>query len=359
MTKLGLCLVLALLLLGCSTPAVQPSHGGSEPPAAGTPTPTQTPTEPPDQPEQRSEPIPRVPELVIRTARLSDLSQQTDLYHFAAGQGRIRLSPDAHYLLYSACDPCDERLLYRPMILDLQTMQAKPASETVQGWRMPRLVPWSNDGFWVEPLVQVSVDGRVETHPELRRALVPEGWTLLAAEVSSDEHWVALAIKPERPSAETVADLVIADRHGDAVKRIERGIPAIEYSRGTDLSISWAPDSSQFVACGMDCWLIDPTHPAKEAWHQFPGRKPPNAVRFSPEGKHVLIPGVGVVRLDGTVVLPLAGDAVWNADGTGVLTSGRVVEYRLDGSRTERGDIGDQVILGWLPDGQIVLLGMQ
>jgi hypothetical protein len=80
-------------------------------------------------------------------------------------------------------------------------------------------------------------------------------------------------------------------------------------------------------------------------------------VQWSPDGKRLLIPGTGIVNLDGTVEVPIAGEATWNPAGTAVVTEGRVSEYRLDGSHVDYGDIGSQVILGWLPDGRIVFLG--
>lgn|GEM_PF-3962374 len=82
--------------------------------------------------------------------------------------------------------------------------------------------------------MHVGKDGRVDTNQDLRRALIPEGWELVAAEVSPDGRWVVAAIEPSGPVLDDAPDLLLATREGDIVQRVERAVPAIHYSKGTD-----------------------------------------------------------------------------------------------------------------------------
>jgi hypothetical protein len=297
-----------------------------------------------------------VPELVVRAAALNHLGEQQEIHRFKAAPGHISLSPDGGYLLYAGCDPCDERRLYTPMIFDVNSGKITAAAEPTQGSSMPRRITWSGQGFWIDPLVHFGIDGRLDANVQLRQALTPQGWDLVAAEVSPDGRLVVAALEQAGASASAV-DLVVASRDGKIISRMPAALPAVRYNRGMAVMFAWSPDSRKLVLCGEHCWLADIGQPEKDAWRQLPDRAVPRDVQWSPDGKHLLIPGMGIVNLDGTVEVPVAGEATWNPAGTAVVTEGRVSEYRLDGSHVDYGDIGSQVILGWLPDGRIVLLG--
>jgi len=70
-------------------------------------------------------------DLGVNAAKLSALGNAEEVYRLPTGMGRIALSPDGRYLLYTTCDLCDRGSPYRPMVLDLQTLEAAEGSDVV------------------------------------------------------------------------------------------------------------------------------------------------------------------------------------------------------------------------------------
>lgn len=222
---------------------------------------------------------------------------------------------------------------------------------------MPRPIGWSGDGFWPEPLVHVSVTGQVDAHQDLRRALTPEGWELVAAEVSPDGRWVVAAVESAEPTVDHAPDLLIATRQGSVVHRFSRAVPTELYSKGTAVFVLWSPNSAQFVVCGSSCSLVSLDRPEPANWQPLPDPTIAHAVSWSPGGERLFIPGAGVVSKDGALLLAVdRPEAVWNPDGTALVTSGTVTELRMDGTRIEHGNLDTGRILGWMPDGRVLLL---
>jgi hypothetical protein len=340
--------VVLVLLAGCSQakPAITYEHLPATeivPPVVVVPS-----SPPPVTPTQR----------VVSAYPLEPGAPVEELLRIPIGQGSEAISPDGRYLFFTQCDPCDERRIYTPAILDRTTGKIATAKESVQGAFMSHLATWSGNGFWIEPLVHVGVDGALDRLTVLRQSILPAGVHLVTAAVSPDGAWVIAAVEPDvRHLESNFVDVVLGPPTGVNPIRFAQAFEANDSQRGSLVQIAWSPDSSQVIICALECRLIDPNHPAKVNWRPLPLFGYRDAPTWSPDGRSLLYQGVGIVGLDGQVKLSIPDlSGMWNRTGSAVISWGPLrEEITLADQHKPYPKLGDDGwFLGWLPDGRAV-----
>lgn len=347
--------VMLVLVIGCSR-TTPPSTSTSP---AGTPTgpvttqSTPTPNQSPDPaPSAAPPPVPEKPASIIWAQGLGSDGPE-ELYRFEGIREFLALSPDGQYLF--SASSADDFGRYTPHVLDRKSGKERIGDSSIL---LRPAVTWSGQGFWIAPLTHVGLDATLSTNEQVGSSLESKGWELVNAEFSPNGAYVAAvlhAVDGGTQQPQTL-DFVLAKPSGEVVHRESKAISATYLKRGYKVDLVWSPDCSLLVVCGVECQMVNPQQPAREAWTRLPDLVSGQPPRWSPDGKNLLYPGYGIVGTDGRLKLAISMmDVAWNATGTAVLILGQeLIVQALDGGRTVQHKATPPRIIGWLPDGRMV-----
>lgn len=205
---------------------------------------------------------------------------------------------------------------------------------------LPAAVAWSGRGFWVNWLVHLNLDLTVDDYPLLRDTLGLARQNLLAASFTPDGRRVAILAISEETKTGPRADLILANSDGTGEQRVSGAVQPWWGKAGYYSYLKLSPDGDRAILlCKVpgDA-LINTSRPARESWKPLFGpfveddspdkqeSGPPGYPVWAPDGAHVWFPGATILTRDGEVVTRLADTspwAVWNRNGTALITGGR------------------------------------
>lgn len=244
-------------------------------------------------------------------------------------------------------------------------------------WQPDSPYPWVNGNQRLAP------DGQIETvtfPPQV------EG-QVFAPAVSADGRWLAALRYPSGSRYPEAADLLLLDRQSGDLRTYPGLVrPRHGLERGPMGYLRWSPDSRHLYVLHVttapanpgrevrsELFLVTPGSPAENGfppgWRRLvekPGWFRPDG--WSPDSRHVTLYGLGVLNLEGEMVLPgVAGH--WSPDGQ------RLIDYRYGyGNQRATYTLWDLAtatgrtydlsnlqmayhFVGWAPDGKAVYIG--
>lgn len=382
----GLALVL-LVLMGCSGGSSDPVKDlGSEVVAPRSPAespgpeaPKVAPSEIPVDAPEPERPVAAEPQWVPTSPK------EPGLYLFAVdlGSGEAEsllvrqdvpellgaASADGRYLLLlteAELDP-PYGAMGQWVILDRETDRVIPGPAGATG----RAVGWSGRGFWVDQLTHLDLQGQVESYEGLRRQLMLERSQIVGSAWQADGSHVVLVILPEGAQ---LADLVWASAAGSTVERVSSVVQPWYGKTGfwTDLALS--PDGALLYLRGVapgralirtDRLTFDQWQSLGDGWttpklNNEGGGMPPTS--WSPDGSLLLEWGQRLYDRTGALLWSAdswGGHNLWAPDGTGFIWTAGVGEagqwFSLDGQSKSLGFAISGQVLGWLPDGRLLV----
>jgi hypothetical protein len=358
--SIGFLLCALVATTGCATQSLMPVQQPVNPPILA--------QEPKAQVDPPIVPAPRVANTLLAVDPSGALSPEI-LVTPEPSQMPAAVSPDGRYVLMYA--PVDEQQM-TPYLLDRisgQLHQGEPL-------HIHHML-WSGRGFWIDWLVHMDLQGQIDTYPQLRQALgLNDGNQLVAASFSADGSRVAALVGPTHMDPHELSlDLILAKADGTSLVRVAKAIQPWYTQQGASAAVSLSPDGTQVAISAESprAALVKTADPNRARW-QAPGTmkiggpvptaqhtSPPGVSSlWSPDGRYVWMPMVGIVARDGTVNAPESSDGwglAWRADSTEILLLGQPSAAgvaKVGGGVTQVTLPANTRPLGYLPDGRVL-----
>lgn len=283
-------------------------------------------------------------------------------------------SPDGRYLLLEKEDRTNDAAVGVPCLYDRSTGELHVGQQLQI---TPRAVAWSGSGFWLDWLVHLDLDLKVNTYPRLRERLsLGENRRLVSASFSRDGQRVAALVVNEQlaDGGSLNADLVIGMADGGELRVIEQVVQPWFGKSGYVADLALSPEGDWLILRGASpgTALISTTEPARERWKpllgDFVGPGPhylqPDmgpSIRWSPDGSHVWYPTTTLGDRSGQVVARLPEPfmwALWRPDSKALLLTSFEKKARLvspEGNVQKLAVTLDSEPLAMLSDGRVLV----
>lgn len=216
---------------------------------------------------------------------------------------------------------------------------------------------WSGEGFWLDHLRHLNLDGTLTTYPALIEALGESAEREIRSSAIGGTKVVALIGKPRTPD---LFDLAWGALDGSAVQHLSGLIQPHETQMGNIAAVALSPDGRYIAVTGWQPYglIIDTTNPERERWVEF--EVPPDRLilnlAWAPDSAHVLIDGYGVIDLDGELLRLVEGFATWSPKGGLLRRLGDTTTWQIiwleGGEQSFAAPDGWPV--GFLPDGRVI-----
>lgn len=256
-----------------------------------------------------------------------------------AGHAAGRRLPDGRYLLLKqelGVYKVDYRAI--PILLDRESGTLTEGAVVAM-----RTAVWSGEGFWIDHFVHLNLDLTASRHDALADALgETEERQITDSSVAPGAGRICALTGPGSWPDPVRLDLACADLDGSHPMRLPDFLETRQAQLGPVAGLSLSPDGRYAAVMGWEpvALLVDLSAPGEQplAIPIPEGPRLIDVLLWSPDSAHLLVGGLGVVALEGNLLLPYAGwAAAWTPDGTGLVLPGRegaewVMAY-LDGRR--------------------------